>query len=399
MSNVPDLYPPYPTYAVDMSSGGVYEEDLFFSSPGLSSPVRRGPEDEVPILVERASRVTTLCPAVNNFMVVHKTAFLSLFARQINLIRSRSQAFEDGHITVFDKTLLTLTQNGTDLDNPAAIQYYCEEFLGIHVGASPGEAGRVLSQAVDVPESLINETAPQMTSDANPETDVHQPPAEEMEPQLKRLWEIYEIAKLDYFAVSNSKSHELLGAAKFLRDTAENTQQYLTDKNIDPNMLAELDSTYDMAKATVVSLSGGKKRKFDAVDKDLIEGAPRGHGSSNQNQRGRTESKQYPSRSSDSGYGAGASAFRDNTADTDRDYGRTQHRSSRRRSSSPRDRRDRSPRSPRYGNRDRDRDEPGHRGAYGSKRGSDRRRNPYGYRRDREVDSYQPRKYKEDMSD
>lgn len=144
----------YHTSLIDMSVPEASPEGLFFSSPGIDD-TRRGPEDEVPVLVARAIQVTTLGPAVDNFMALHKDAFLSMFARQINLIKSRSQAFEDGHITVFDKTLLTLTQNGTDLDNPAAIQYYCEEFLGIHFGASTGEASRVLSQAIDVPESLI----------------------------------------------------------------------------------------------------------------------------------------------------------------------------------------------------------------------------------------------------
>ncbi|KAI1615085.1 hypothetical protein EDD37DRAFT_609036 [Exophiala viscosa] len=415
ITNVTDLYPPYPAYAGDMSVGEVSPEDLFFFSPGLSSPVRRGPDDEVPILVERASQATALNPAVNDFVVGHKAGFLRLFNRQINLIRSRSQAFEDGHITVFDKTLLKLTQNGTDLENPAAIQYYCEEFLGIHVGASTAEASRVLSQAIQVPELLIfgsclqmssrvslpdfdfTETSALINSDVKTEADDHQPVAEEMEPMLKRLWEVYENAKSDYFARSDSKSDDLIGAAKFLRDTAENTQQYLTDKPIDPNMLAELQSTYDMAKATVVSLSGGKKRKFDDVDKELSKDAPRAPANSNQSQRRRAQSGQYPSRSSDSGYGAGAPSLRDNNADIDRGHDRIQYRTLRRRSSSPREYPDRSPGSLR--DRDRDREEPGHRGAYGSKRGSGHRARPYGYRRDREVDSYRPREYKDDMSD
>lgn len=234
-----------------------------------------------------------------------------------------------------------------------------------------------------------------------------------MEPKLKRLWEVYEKAKSDYFAVSDSKSNDLVGAAKFLRDTAENTQQYLTDKSIDPIMLAELQSTYNMAKATVVSLTGGKKRKFDAVDMEWMRSAPRAPSGSEQNlnswRPARSNQYPYPSRSSDSGYGAGTYSYRDNNnaADTDRGQSsKSEHRASRRRSSSPREYHGRSPRErsrdrehDRHRDRDREReasrDRDGRR--YGSKRGHSGI--PYGYRRDREVDSYQPRRYKDDLSD
>ena len=131
------------------------DDDLFFSSPGLHS-TQRDPQDEVQELVNRAARnMAGLSPALSSFMALHKAAFLEMFNRQLQLIRSRSQAFEDAHITVFDKVLLTLTQNGTNLDNPAAIQYYCEEYLGINTGASCEETSRVLRQTMDVPNLLM----------------------------------------------------------------------------------------------------------------------------------------------------------------------------------------------------------------------------------------------------
>lgn len=92
--------------------------------------------------------------------------------------------------------------------------------------------------------------------------------------QVTRLWQVYEQAKADFYAVPNRDGQELTDAAKFLRDTAENALQYLADKDVDPGAMAELQSTFNMAKATVVSLTGGRKRKFDIVDQ--LQHAPRG---------------------------------------------------------------------------------------------------------------------------
>jgi hypothetical protein len=44
-------------------------------------------------------------------------------------------------------------------------------------------------------------------------------------------------------------------------------------------MIAELDATYRMAKEAAVSLTGGKKRKFDVGETDRGMGARRGYGS------------------------------------------------------------------------------------------------------------------------
>lgn len=97
--------------------------------------------------------------------------------------------------------------------------------------------------------------------------------------KLARLYDLYGKAKQDFEARSNNNlsADELMPAAKFLRDTAENTIQYLKDnQRNNPEMEAELQATYNMAKATVVSLVGGKKRKFDTVDLQDVKNLPRG---------------------------------------------------------------------------------------------------------------------------
>jgi hypothetical protein len=54
-----------------------------------------------------------------------------VISRQLSLIKSRSQAFEDGEITVYDKTLLVLSDNGNNAKNLEALNLYLEEFMGI----------------------------------------------------------------------------------------------------------------------------------------------------------------------------------------------------------------------------------------------------------------------------
>lgn len=98
----------------------------------------------------------------------------------------------------------------------------------------------------------------------------------QMEPRLAQLWSVYDSARAEYLQVGNRSDEQTLRTAKFLRDTAENIVQYLKNRNADPIMLAELSATFNMAKATVVSLSGGKKRKFDPVEMDEVKGVPRG---------------------------------------------------------------------------------------------------------------------------
>ena len=97
-----------------------------------------------------------------------------------------------------------------------------------------------------------------------------------MEPKLAGLWSVYEQAKADYLAVAEKHNYSTAKAARFLRDTAENTLMYLENKNTDPIMMAELEATYQMAKSMAVSLTGGKKRKFDDSDMDRVRGTPRG---------------------------------------------------------------------------------------------------------------------------
>lgn len=98
----------------------------------------------------------------------------------------------------------------------------------------------------------------------------------DMVADLAQLWSVYGTAKEEYLAVANQGNERTIKSAKFLRDTAENTLHHLQNKNVDDIMLAELKANYEMAKTVVVSLTGGKKRKFDAVEMEGVVGTPKG---------------------------------------------------------------------------------------------------------------------------
>jgi len=119
---------------------------LFLSSSPLQQP--GGPADEVDAIFERAREVNTIDPDIEVIISEHRGAFTSTFSRRIALIQSRSQAWKDNHVTVFDKVLLLLTRNGNELDTPAAIAYFCKEFLATPESTSLDEKRVALVNAV-----------------------------------------------------------------------------------------------------------------------------------------------------------------------------------------------------------------------------------------------------------
>ncbi|KAL9620393.1 MAG: hypothetical protein Q9160_005093 [Pyrenula sp. 1 TL-2023] len=95
---------------------------------------------------------------------------------------------------------------------------------------------------------------------------------------LDRLWSVYLDAKNDYNSssapnpVAFTNAPAKSKAAKFLRDTAENTLHELQNNSkfmmIDAEMLDDLRRTFEEARAFVEKVSGGKKRKFDDAEKE-----------------------------------------------------------------------------------------------------------------------------------
>ena len=125
---------------------------IFFSS----SPTRysSGPAEEVDTVLAQVQKNDRLDPVIKAIVTVNQDAFFETFSRRVELIKSRSQAFQDCHVTIFDKVLLILTQNGRELGNAAAISYFCEEHLGIPSSAASTLKRAILSDALIAPAGL-----------------------------------------------------------------------------------------------------------------------------------------------------------------------------------------------------------------------------------------------------
>jgi hypothetical protein len=131
-----------------MPRPGMMDEYLALSpSPYFG---RSNPDEEVRDIVRSLISSSYLNPIVRKFLEDprQKDLFLEAFTRQANLIKSRCQAFDDCHVTVYDKVLLMLTDNGNRFDSPAAQEYFCEEFLGISKDGNPVEAEKILRESV-----------------------------------------------------------------------------------------------------------------------------------------------------------------------------------------------------------------------------------------------------------
>jgi hypothetical protein len=129
-------------------------------SPPPSSEFEPSPQNEVSAIVNWARCFDRLTPHLATVMVTHKGPVLSIFERQIRLLQSRPQELALGHVTVYDKALLELTSNGRDLENPAALLFWCEAYLGIHRGNAATHTAQILQEVMAVPTLLDRCTGP-----------------------------------------------------------------------------------------------------------------------------------------------------------------------------------------------------------------------------------------------
>ncbi|KAK5103711.1 hypothetical protein LTS08_003129 [Lithohypha guttulata] len=274
-----------------------HSDGLFFSSS--PTQIIPGPDQEVEELVRRAQKISQLDLCLEDVLSNNRIEFFSSFRRQLELIKSRSQVFQDCHVTVYDKTLLVLTRNGNNMNNPSAVVFYCEEFLAIPMSLSPIQKESLLKSSLVAPVALSEvHSAPQLQQGPVPtkggrslspdKKRLFKKDRQEQKPAIfailaaqvgdaaLRLWTVYEKAKEDFFAISDSNSFDKQAAAKFLRDTAENTLEYLADKDPGQQLLDELKMTLAVAKHTAMTLHGGKKRKFDEplASRDTYRGNP-----------------------------------------------------------------------------------------------------------------------------
>ncbi len=86
----------------------------------------------------------------------HFRLLYEVFDHYLTLIKSRSQAFEDGHITVYDKALLHLSRNGNDLHNVGALELYLDEVVGVSRGQHVENLDKLLNKHVALKTLLLH---------------------------------------------------------------------------------------------------------------------------------------------------------------------------------------------------------------------------------------------------
>lgn len=74
--------------------------------------------------------------------------------RQISLIKSRLQAFEDGQITIYDRALLVLSREGRDLGDVGALELFLTEYLGLGTFCGARGVGSVLGREGELRDVL-----------------------------------------------------------------------------------------------------------------------------------------------------------------------------------------------------------------------------------------------------
>lgn len=85
--------------------------------------------------------------------------------------------------------------------------------------------------------------------------------------KIARILDVYFKAKEDYYNLDDAGYMEKAKAARFLRDTAENSLNCLRARGLTTHrMVPELEEMFQYAKDKATELLGGKKRRFEITE-------------------------------------------------------------------------------------------------------------------------------------
>lgn len=120
--------------------------------------VATNPTEEVALIVHRYESQSKLSPTLAAIFknVSHRELFLEVFTHHLELLKTRSQAFGDAQVTVFDKALLTLTRHNNE--SPGAFDLYLDEVVGVPQNGSFTSMESVLEKNVALKELLLKGT-------------------------------------------------------------------------------------------------------------------------------------------------------------------------------------------------------------------------------------------------
>ncbi|KAI5305455.1 hypothetical protein KEM56_004376 [Ascosphaera pollenicola] len=255
----------------------------------------------------------------------HVDILYDALSHYVTVLRSRpGHEAETGYVTVYDQALLELLSDPQEPYTFGALLLFLEKIMGHETLDTPSGTDEMRGsdniQGLNSRHALLDllstqiaghEPYPRDGFKEDPSTDAKMlTPQSQAQPKprrdvLPRILETYTSAKEEYMALfnqcndpasncarrypsveSDSQLRKKADAAKFLRDTAENTLDYLRSRELYEThvMVPELEANFKMAREKVVALSGGRKRRFEvdegtdiqARKSPALEGRPRG---------------------------------------------------------------------------------------------------------------------------
>ncbi|CAG8903729.1 unnamed protein product [Penicillium egyptiacum] len=204
----------------------------------------------------------------------HARALFHGLRRQVKSIRHRSQSYDDGQVTIYDRVLLRLYDEGHTMQHYGLLEFYLAEYLGTKnchleennsVIAAHFAAQRILDNGPisEIPivatDNMEGSTEDAETS-KSPQTKSH---------HVDKLIQVYQKAKADYYILELTESHrQRTNSVRFLRDTAENLLRYLKSVDKDHDLIPEIEDIIQVSQTHANQLAGGRKRKFEHMDSD-----------------------------------------------------------------------------------------------------------------------------------
>ncbi|KAI1950456.1 hypothetical protein LOZ57_002015 [Ophidiomyces ophidiicola] len=210
---------------------------------------------------------------------------MGVFENHIALVTTRSQAFEDGQITLYDRALLILTSNGKNMHNLGAIELFLDEILGVKKNSNAEDVAQIIQKNIalrsivsqvmhpqeeHVSEQHGKEQNGQTNINIKKDTEQREPPTavEDSDPRIARMLKTFSKAKSEFHSIRNSDKGSKYLAAKFLRDTAENTLTYFRDMGIhDHEMIPHIKAAYWLGHNKTLE-DTGRARPFEMGTED-----------------------------------------------------------------------------------------------------------------------------------
>ncbi|RAL14970.1 uncharacterized protein BO97DRAFT_403989 [Aspergillus homomorphus CBS 101889] len=204
-----------------------------------------------------------------------------IIQNHIALITRRSQDAADGEISLYDRALVEIGQNGLGIGSEVQ-DFYLTEFLGANISCSVnqqvasdymqfnleldnafglGDSDSVTGAASALIDPSVGADAPATQgAPGRPGSPCH---GVSIQPNINRLIIRFRQAKNDFYRRSESNT-DTESSVRFLRDTAENALQYLR-ANGRPNhsLIPDIEYHFRLARDRAAQLSGGRQRRFE----------------------------------------------------------------------------------------------------------------------------------------